>query len=383
LKDETLKILVNDFCDCVLDNEKGPPPFLDLSAKEKEFFEKYKADLRKFNLNSYQTIMLLNIVDEYCQQVFADRVFKEPSASKKTEPYHTMPDHNAAEEYSDLLDEYCNENLKIPLPTNLKLIVEKIAIKSCEIQNNIIFTSSRRKRDIEHEVQTFNRKVELMQQDLDELKGISEGIKKDYKKTVKKFNESKAKFDGIKTQYDDMCAELNKTEKTMLERTITVLGIFSAIVLTFNAGVSFSSIVLETLITSSIYRAILITLVFGLILGNAITGLFAYLEFVRKKRDESETKINENSSKQPQSSNVKNKIKSKTQLVLIVLNSTIVALIIATLIFWWFGVVEIRNQKQFGECKTLETTICSETEEDSDNVISGKVNVNLHSEKTE
>lgn len=341
--------------------------------------------MRNFSLSSTQTIMLLDIVDEHCQQVFADRVSKDSGElnTEKNAPYYTMPDHYAAEEYSKLLDEYCKKNFKISLPTNLKLIVEKIAIKSCEIQNIIDFTASRRKRDIEHEVQSFDKKVELMQHDLDEIKEISERIKEGYNETVKNFNDSKEKFNGIKTQYDNMCAELNKTEKTMLERTITVLGIFSAIVLTFNAGVSFSSIVLETLIMSSVYRAILITLVFGLILGNAITGLFAYLEFVRKKRDEADTKLNEISPKQPKSSNVKNKIKSKTQLVLIVLNSTVVALIIATLIFWWFGIVEIRNQKQFGECNTPETTICSETEEDSDNVISGEFNVNLHSKKTE
>ena len=38
MKEEILKTLVNDFCDCVLDDEKGPPPFLELSDKEKAFF---------------------------------------------------------------------------------------------------------------------------------------------------------------------------------------------------------------------------------------------------------------------------------------------------------------------------------------------------------
>lgn len=402
LTNNELTKLIEDFCICILDDSKGPPPYICLSDKEIAFFERYKDELKwLYKLTPAQVIVLLDVVDEHCQIHFKAII----DSGTENSPYQTIPDHNSANEYNDLLEDYCFNKLKIVYPQILKLVVEKISIKSREVQNICQYNTISRRRDIDNKANSYDKALveitkkiseaqdnldewnstyQKLQKDVEEVSNQYENIQIDYNSLKSDFNTLESNYHILVEEYDKMSSELNKAEKTMLERTVTVLGIFSAIVLTFNAGVSFSSIVLETLIQSSVYRAIIITLIFGLILGNAIVGLFAYLEYVRKKQiEELKHKTANISSKRRHPDENKINEKSKTKIVMITLNAIIVGLISLTLIFWWFGIVEIRNQKQFGECNTPETTISSETEEDSDNVISGKFNVNLHSEETE
>ncbi len=395
LANKELTEIIEAFCVCILDDSKGPPPYINLSNKEKAFFERYTDELKLlYKLSPAQVIVLLDVVDEHCQIHFKSII----DSGAENSPYQTIPDHNSADEYNNLLEDYCLNELKLVYPQILKLVVEKISIKSREVQNICQYNTIARQRDIEDKAHSYDKAIVEINKTISEAKKDLKGWNTTYQKILTNVEDISNQYETLKSnyntledsyntlveKYDNISSEINKTEKTMLERTITVLGIFSAIVLTFNAGVSFSSIVLETLIQSSVYRAIIITLIFGLILGNAIIGLFAYLEYVRKKQGEDlKYKITNISSKSPQPDENKLNEKSKTKIVLITLNTIIVVLISATLVFWWLGIVEIRNQKQFGEGQTPETTISFETEENSDNVISGKFNVNLHSEETE
>lgn len=60
----------------------------------------------------------------------------------------------------------------------------------------------------------------------------------------------------------------------MQKEYITILGIFSSIVLTFVAGIVFSSSVLSNIDKASIYRLVFIMLLIGLVLFNLINFLF-------------------------------------------------------------------------------------------------------------
>lgn len=76
--------------------------------------------------------------------------------------------------------------------------------------------------------------------------------------------------------------EIRKSEKKIYETSIAVLGIFSAAVLTFNAGAGLYSSILDAFSNSSIYKVLTILLIVGIILTGVLLGLFRYLEVVRK-----------------------------------------------------------------------------------------------------
>ncbi len=80
-------------------------------------------------------------------------------------------------------------------------------------------------------------------------------------------------------------SDIDHREKKLYETNISILGIFSAIVLTFNASISFFAAILESLATASTYKFILIILIIGFITTNVLFGLYTFLSFVYKKND--------------------------------------------------------------------------------------------------
>lgn len=109
--------------------------------------------------------------------------------------------------------------------------------------------------------------------------------------------------------------ELGKQQKEY----IAILGIFASVVLAFTGGIAFSTSVLNNIAHVSAYRTILIALLIGLVLINILFGLFFYI----------------------------NKIVSKEEqiLPLIISNVVILILIILTVLSWYFGCIEKRNEK--------------------------------------
>ncbi|EOQ39653.1 hypothetical protein SAMN02745978_01051 [Butyricicoccus pullicaecorum DSM 23266] len=63
---------------------------------------------------------------------------------------------------------------------------------------------------------------------------------------------------------------------------LTVLSIFSAVVLAFMGGMSFSSSVLESMQNSSIYKVIFIATICGLVVFNTICGLMYFVSKITK-----------------------------------------------------------------------------------------------------
>lgn len=128
----------------------------------------------------------------------------------------------------------------------------------------------------------------------------------------------------------------------MTERSITILGIFAAIVLTFNSGLTFSSTVLQNLINANIYRAIIITIVLGLIIANVLLGLFYYLERVVHKNDDEKT---------------------KTVIPMIFLNVILAILLALTVVFWNKGLVEKRDKEITNNNQATQTTVIEDSQE--------------------
>lgn len=110
----------------------------------------------------------------------------------------------------------------------------------------------------------------------------------------------------------------NKLEKSQKEY-IAILGIFASIVITFVGGITFSSSVLQSMSSVSIYRVVLISLVIGLVLINVFYCLFAYINALVKAQ------------------------KNLKIAPLWIANIILLALMLCVVMLWRFGVVEKRN----------------------------------------
>lgn len=106
------------------------------------------------------------------------------------------------------------------------------------------------------------------------------------------------------------------------KESVSILGIFAAIVLAFTGGITFSTSVLQNIDNISIYRAIVVILLLGFVLINILYGLFYYINKI-----------------------IYNKSKDKKIAPLVITNVVIICSIIITIVCWSFGVVETRNRK--------------------------------------
>lgn len=102
---------------------------------------------------------------------------------------------------------------------------------------------------------------------------------------------------------------------------IAILGIFSSVVLTFTAGITFSTSVLQNLHTVSVYRIAFTTLLIGFVLINVLFGLFYYIDRLVHKKEERVIKP------------------------LLITNISLLVLIVAIGIGWFFGFVESRDTR--------------------------------------
>ncbi len=85
--------------------------------------------------------------------------------------------------------------------------------------------------------------------------------------------------DAILSEFQD---EIHDVEKRMYDSNITILGVFSAVVLVFNAAVGFYSSAISAFGSFTTYKTIAVLLIIGIIVVGAMMGLCYYLERVRK-----------------------------------------------------------------------------------------------------
>lgn len=153
------------------------------------------------------------------------------------------------------------------------------------------------------------------------------------------------KLSNIKSRILDLESEYQKQIKTtnahlantqkkienIQKEYIAILGIFSAVVLAFTAGIAFSTSVFENIHKASIYRLILICCIVGLVLLDLIFILFRYTDKIARDKEYG----------------------IKQYIPIIIANVVIFLLIVSTIICWRFGVVEKRDQML-----NNQTTIC-------------------------
>ena len=125
-------------------------------------------------------------------------------------------------------------------------------------------------------------------------------IKKDFRKSIQKLYDH-VNLDIARIQYSESLAkqwskknsnlanqieELTNKAENMQKDYITILGIFSSIVIAFVAGLAFSSSVLNNIEKASIYRLIFVIAAIAFILFNLISML---TEFIRSVQNNGQT----------------------------------------------------------------------------------------------
>lgn len=125
-------------------------------------------------------------------------------------------------------------------------------------------------------------------------------IKKDFRKSIQKLYDH-VNLDIARIQYSESLAkqwskknsnlanqieELTNKAENMQKDYITILGIFSSIVIAFVAGLAFSSSVLNNIEKASIYRLVFVIAAIAFILFNLISML---TEFIRSVQNNGQT----------------------------------------------------------------------------------------------
>ncbi|BEU88685.1 hypothetical protein TAMA11512_21490 [Selenomonas sp. TAMA-11512] len=108
-------------------------------------------------------------------------------------------------------------------------------------------------------------------------------------------NELKNKHENMSYQLKAMKDEAEQAQRSMQREYITILGIFSSIVITFVAGMAFSTSILGNIDKASIYRLILIIAIVGLGLFNLVNLLLRFIQRINRgyelERDENAKQI--------------------------------------------------------------------------------------------
>lgn len=90
---------------------------------------------------------------------------------------------------------------------------------------------------------------------------------------------------------NDFSDDVKEKVQNLQRDSITILGIFASIVLTFTGGMIFSSSVLENIGNASAYRVIIIALIIGLVIINAVISLIMYIGKIIRFKDEGKKSI--------------------------------------------------------------------------------------------
>ena len=116
---------------------------------------------------------------------------------------------------------------------------------------------------------------------------ITREIQNSTSKLNQNIKEIKDTSDSITNEIEDTKQEAKKLRSKLdkaQQETITILGFFSAVVLAFMGGMSFSSSVLESMYLSNVYKVSFICLLIGLVLVNLIYVLFTFIMHINKDR---------------------------------------------------------------------------------------------------
>lgn len=125
-----------------------------------------------------------------------------------------------------------------------------------------------------------------------EISSINESISETENKMSNSLKRTEASYQSLEKKFRYSEKSLNSAQskmytienkiENMQRETITILGLFSAVVLVFMGGVGFSSSVLESMSQTNIYKLSLTCLLLGIIFTNVVYLLLRFILFINK-----------------------------------------------------------------------------------------------------
>lgn len=217
---------------------------------EKKIFSETKIDKKKLkNAEKFIKDLWENIskVEEYNPEESL-KIIKEYLKLPESEKLPRL-------QYS-LLTSYIfkNENKGI-VQSNLDSLFEKIVIIGCEYENDD------EKKDCQKIIIKFYDHIQLANYQIENIKSIADGITQEIVKGSKK-----ELIEIMKNKYSEI-------EK----QNITILGIFSAIVITIVAGMVFSTSVLSNISNVGTYKLVAISSIIGFVFLNLVYMMFSFI----------------------------------------------------------------------------------------------------------
>lgn len=158
----------------------------------------------------------------------------------------------------------------------------------------------------------------------------------DTQKISQKINKTEKEIISANTNLNEVKDKVNSMQKEY----IAILGIFSAIVITFVAGLTFTSSVLQNIEKASIYRLILVIWLLGFILLTALHSLFSFIENITHKK---KSDIKGSSSIIDGFINTFNQTKLKVEEKKLLIKFFLIGLSIIFLL-WFFDIVNLRQK---------------------------------------
>lgn len=329
--------IIYKFCKCVLNVEKDSPEFCGLVQCDKDFCDehhRYFNDMEK-DINTYTddarvnnadiSIIVKQACDEYCKNKLIHG----------SNPY-SFYRNDFKNSYVKALNEYCREKgYKAEIPRPLRLALDLIALEWIEYENNNLQINNVLDLNLKMSSNELFTDVKNLQSDLKEKNKQIDALKK-------QIEEFKTRLDEKSQEYKE---EIKSSERKMHESNVTILGIFSAVVLTFNASLVFSSSVLESINNANIYKIAFISLVIGFVIFNVLFGLFTFILHIIKSN-------------------------KKQNLVVFFVTNILIFIMIGLSIFSWSkGFVETRDKKIENKMSQYSALVDGEKESIEDEVI--------------
>lgn len=211
------------------------------------------------------------------------------------------------------------------LGANLQLIRNGYKAKNFDVDNKLINISICLKKLSDHVSLEIAR---LNYNEAEVKEEVGETSINDLNTKVNSLNKKASDFDE---KIGKMEKELDKSKSDY----ITILGIFSSVVLSFTAGIAFSTSVLENIDKVSTYRLIFVSCIIGLVLLNIIFALFYYIGTLTGKE-------------------------GKVQPIFIA-NIVFIIIMLLTILAWDSGAIEKRNKRYENISSGNETVATTQT----------------------
>ena len=211
-----------------------------------------------------------------------------------------------------------------------------------------VIQSEQRYKDLVRKNDGLEGQVQQAIEEIAKAKVTLQESQQEYSELDEKLKSTVSKVVSAQTSIDETQKKAEKTEKDLQNSQreyVTILGIFAAVVLTFTGGIAYSTSVLENLHQASIYRVLVISLLIGFVLFNLVYLLLSFILVITDNR---------------------NTKPDKDQRLFWVVNGILGIALVLTLIGWYFGCAEKRDQRIYSiEPSPAVTAVAHEPSEPS------------------